>query len=371
MRRASTRVGRGLLEARRRRAGRRQPGHRPGDGRVRPGPSRPSTISAGGSRASATARRPPTSTTTGDRTEYGRARSAASSSPPCSPCPTVLISMVPAADVRRLAVAAPFALTTPVVFWCGWRFHRATLVNLRHGAATMDTLVSIGTLAAWAWSMVALRVPRRRARRRHAGMAQAAARRRATPHVYFETGGVIVTLILLGKWFEARARRRSGDALRRAGRARAPGRPGSRTAPRSRSSTLTVGDALRGAPGREDRHRRRGRRGHVRGRHLDAHRRAGAGRRRSGDEVIGATVNTNGRLVVEATRVGADTALAQIVRLVEEAQGSRAPIQRLADRVVGVFVPVVLARRRGARWSAGCVAGHGRPTRPSPPRSRC
>ena len=128
--------------------------------------------------------------------------------------PTVAISMIPPLMFDGWQWVA-FALTTPVVVYSGWGFHRAAVVNLRHGAATMDTLVSMGTLAAWTWSTVALLFlgAADTGSSAMAGMAGTASSG-SDVHVYFETAGVIVTLILLGKWFEARARRRSGDALR-------------------------------------------------------------------------------------------------------------------------------------------------------------
>ena len=218
------------------------------------------------------------------------------------------------------------ALATPVVWWAGWPFHRAAALNARHGAATMDTLISIGTLAAWTWSVVGL-----------VALDDA--------HTYFEVGAVITTLILLGRFLEARARRRSGAAIRAmlelgAKEARvlrggqevvvtveeiAPGdlfvvRPGEKIATdgviedglSAVDSSMLTGEPVPVEVG-------------------------------PGDEVAGATVNTFGRLVVRATRVGAETALAQIARLVEEAQAGKAPIQRLVDRVSAVFVPIVLA----------------------------
>ena len=160
-------------------------------------------------------------------------------------------------------------------------------------------------------------------------------------HVYFETAAVIITLILLGKWFEARARRRSGDALR------ALAHLGAKTARLDDGREVPLDDLEVGMrfvvrPGEKVATDGRVVEGHsavdlsmITGEPVPVE--VGPG-----DEVIGATINANGSLVVEATRVGADTALAQIVRLVDEAQGSRAPIQRLADRVAGIFVPAVL-----------------------------
>ncbi|MDY7102039.1 MAG: heavy metal translocating P-type ATPase, partial [Actinomycetota bacterium] len=213
-------------------------------------------------------------------------------------------------------------LTLGVVFGCGWRFHRAAAVNLRHGGATMDTLVSLGTISATAWSSVVL----------VSG---------SGGHVYFETAAVIVTLILLGRFFEARARRATGEAIRRLADLGARDAeledgttvpveqlvPGDRFVVRPGGRIATDGEVVSGTSA------------------VDTSMLTGEPVPvvvAPGDEVVGATVNTTGSLVVEARRVGADTMLAQIVRLTEEAQGSQAPVQRLADRIAGVFVPVVL-----------------------------
>jgi P-type Cu+ transporter len=236
--------------------------------------------------------------------------------------PAMLLSMVPALkfDGWEWVVAA---LSTPVVFWSGWLFHRAAAMNIRHGSTTMDTLVSMGSLASWIWSAVVL-------------LANV-----EDGHIYFETGAVIVALILLGKWFELRAKRRSGDAIR------ALADLGARTA-RLEDGTevaldaLVVGMRFVVRPGEKIATDGLVVAGHSA---IDASMVTGepvpveVG---IGDEVIGATINANGSLVVEATKVGADTALAQIIRLVDEAQGSRAEVQRLADRVSAVFVPVAI-----------------------------
>ncbi len=246
--------------------------------------------------------------------------------------PVVAVSMVSPLrfDGWRWAALAASAV---VIFGSGWGFHRAALRNLRHRAATMDTLVSLGTTAAWVWSAVVLL----------AGVEGG--------HVYFETGTVIVALVLLGKWLEARATRRSGEAVRALARLGASTallvdgteipaerlgvgmrfivRPGERIA--------TDGVVVGGASAVDM--------SMVTGEPVPVEVAAG-------DEVIGATVNADGTLEVEATRVGADTALAQIVRLVDEAQGGRAAVQRLADRVASVFVPmvIVLAAATLAAW---------------------
>ena len=256
--------------------------------------------------------------------------------------PTVVISMVPPLMFTNWQWVA-FALSTPVVFYCGWGFHRAALVNLRHGTATMDTLVSMGTLAAWAWSTVALFFLNAADETSDSmgGMAGMSSDG-DTAHVYFETAGVIITLILLGKWFEARARRRSGDALRKLAEL------GVKTARLEDGTEIPLEELIVGVrfvvrPGEKVATDGTVVEGHsaidmsmITGEPVPVE--VGPG-----DEVVGATVNVNGHLVVEATRIGNDTALAQIVQLVEDAQGSRAPIQRLADRVAGVFVPIVFA----------------------------
>ena len=218
-----------------------------------------------------------------------------------------------------------FALGTPVVLWAGWPFHRAALLNARHGAATMDTLVSIGTLAAWAWSVVALVL--------------------GVGETYFEVGAVITTLILLGRWLESGARRRSGAAIRsllelapREARVLRDGREVVVNV-----DALVVDDRFVVRPGEKiatD--------GVVEEGESAIDRSLLTGEPvpvdvRVGDEVAGATVNTYGRLVVRATKVGSETMLAQIARMVADAQAGKADVQRLADRVSAVFVPVVLA----------------------------
>jgi P-type Cu+ transporter len=218
------------------------------------------------------------------------------------------------------------ALATPVVLWAGWPFHRAAALNARHLNATMDTLISIGTLAAWGWSTtVAL-----------AGLDEP---------TYFEVGGVTTTLVLLGRYLEARARRRSSAAIRAllelgAKEARVLRDGAEVLAP---VDELRVGDRFVVRPGDKIA--------------TDGVVEAGASAVDQsmltgesipvdvgpGSEVAGATINTHGRLVVRAIRVGAETALAQIARLVAEAQAGKAPIQRLVDRISAVFVPIVIA----------------------------
>jgi len=238
--------------------------------------------------------------------------------------PLVAFTMIPPLRFAGWEWLA-LALATPVVFWCGAGFHRATLLNARHGAATMDTLISVGTLSAWTWSVVVL-----------VGGIDA--------HTYFEVAAVITTLILLGRWLELRARGRSSEAIR------ALLELGAKEARVLRDGTevlvpvdqLVVGDLFVVRPGEKiatDGVVAEGRsaidQSMLTGEPVPVEVAPGA-------EVAGATINTSGRLVVRATRVGADTALAQIARLVSEAQAGKAPIQRLVDRVSAVFVPVVL-----------------------------
>ena len=238
--------------------------------------------------------------------------------------PLVLLTMIPPLQFGGWEWVA-LLLATPVVFWAGWTFHHAAFVNARHGAATMDTLVSVGTLAAWTWSTVVL----------VAGI---------DAEMYFEVGAVITTLILLGRYLEARARSRSGDAIR------ALLELGAKDARVLRDGDevlvpidqLVVGDRFVVRPGEKIATDGRVVEGSSA---LDQSMLTGEPVPVEvvvGDDVAGAMINVSGRLVIEATKVGADTALAQIARLVSEAQAGKAPIQRLVDRVSAIFVPVVI-----------------------------
>jgi Cu+-exporting ATPase len=239
--------------------------------------------------------------------------------------PLVLLSAIPPLQFGGWRWAA-LALATPVVFWCGRSFHRAAALNLRHRNVTMDTLISLGTLAAWTWSTVVL----------VAGL---------DADVYFEVAAVIATLILAGRFLEARARRRSGEAIRALLELGAKQacvlrdgaevvvpveelRPGDRFVVRPGEKIATDGVVEDGASAVDQ--------SMLTGESVPAE-------IVPGDDVAGATINTYGRLVVRATKVGAETALAQIARLVAEAQAGKAPVQRLADRVSAVFVPIVIA----------------------------
>jgi P-type Cu+ transporter len=256
---------------------------------------------------------------------------------------------VAAGYLRRLLVAAPLslavlaltmlpgvpdtttvrwwvlALATPVVLYAGWPFHRAAAVNARHGASTMDTLVSLGTLVAYGWSLV-----------------QAVTGGGST---YAEVAATVTTFLLLGRWLEAGAKHRAGAALRAllelgAHQATLLGddgseqpvdvsvlRPGMRFLVRPGEQVATDGIVLEGHSALDE--------SLLTGESLPVD-------RGPGNTVVGSTLNTDGRLVVEVTRVGRDTALARIAELVRHTQATKAPVQRLADRVSAVFVPVVL-----------------------------
>jgi Cu+-exporting ATPase len=257
--------------------------------------------------------------------------------------PVLLISMVPAWQFPWWQWMS-FALACVVVIWGAWPFHRATLLNLQHGNATMDTLISIGTLAAFGWSAYALLFgaageigfthPFEFRLIRHA----------PTANIYLEAAVGITTFVLLGRYLEARAKRRSGAAVR----ALLDLAPSEVTLLTANGETvidvseLHVGDRFVVRPGE-----RVATDGLIVSGHsaLDASTVTGESvpvEVGPGDAVAGATVNTHGRLVVEATRVGADTQLAQVVRMVEAAQSGKAAVQRLADRVSAVFVPIVI-----------------------------
>ena len=254
--------------------------------------------------------------------------------------PLVLISMVPALQFHDWQWVA-LVLATPVVLWGGWPFHRYALLNLRHGATTMDTLVSIGTLTAYVWSVIALLFLGAADHSGEMSFGAMFSGGDGTVHVYFETAAAIISLLLLGRYFEARARRQSSHALR------ALLELGAKTARLDTGEEIAIAELEVGMrfvvrPGEKIA---------TDGRVVDGSSAIDVAMLTGepvpmdvavGDEVFGATLNTSGRLVVEATKIGSDTALAQIARLVEQAQGSKAPVQRLADRISAVFVPVVL-----------------------------
>jgi P-type Cu+ transporter len=258
--------------------------------------------------------------------------------------PVLVLAMVPALQFDNWQWLS-LQLATPVVIWGAWPFHKAAWQNAKHAAATMDTLISVGVSAAWLWSLYALflgdagmsgmRMPFELIPERGAG----------ADHLYLEVAAVVTTLILLGRYFETRATRRAGVALKallelgakdvavldeHARETRVPVerlQVGQRFVVRPGEKLATDGVVEEGTSA------------------VDMSMLTGESipvEVQPGSDVAGATVNVGGRLIVRATKVGADTALAQIAKLVTDAQTGKAPVQRLADRVSGVFVPIVI-----------------------------
>ncbi|WP_433331438.1 heavy metal translocating P-type ATPase [Spirillospora sp. CA-294931] len=258
--------------------------------------------------------------------------------------PVIEMAMVPAWQFTNWQWLS-LALAAPVVVYGGWPFHKAAWTNLRHGAATMDTLVSLGTLAAFGWSLWALFFGTAGKPGMTHGFEFSMTRGDGSMNIYLEAAAGVIAFILAGRYFEVRSKRRAGAALRalmelgakevsvlREGREErvpierlAPGdvfvvRPGEKIATdgvvdegsSAVDASMLTGESVPVEVG-------------------------------PGDTVIGATVNAGGRLLVKATRVGADTQLAQMARLVEEAQTGKAQVQRLADRISAIFVPIVIA----------------------------
>ncbi|MGW5395083.1 heavy metal translocating P-type ATPase [Streptomyces sp. NPDC003952] len=262
--------------------------------------------------------------------------------------PVVLLAMVPALQFDNWQWLS-LTLAAPVVVWGALPFHKAAWTNARHGAATMDTLVSVGTGAAFAWSLWALFFG-------HAGMPGmrhgfdfGVSRTDGSSAIYLEVAAGVVSFILLGRYLEARSKRKAGAALKALMRLGAKDvavlRGG--TEVRIPVSALAVGDRFLVRPGEKIA---------TDGTVVEGSSAVDAAMLTGesvpvevtvGDTVTGATVNTSGRLVVEATRVGSDTQLARMARLVEDAQNGKAEVQRLADRISGVFVPVVLVLALG------------------------
>jgi Cu+-exporting ATPase len=258
--------------------------------------------------------------------------------------PVVILSMVPAWQFTNWQWLA-LTLASPVVVWGALPFHRAAWANARHGAATMDTLISLGVGAAYLWSLWALFFG-------HAGMPGMRMAFSLLPdatsgaeHIYLEVAAAVTVFILAGRYFEARAKSQSGAALRAlldmGAKDVAVLRGGSEI--RIPTAQLVVGDSFVVRPGEKiatDGVITEGTSA------VDASMLTGEPvpvEVRPGDQVTGATVNAGGRLVVEATRIGADTQLAQMARLVEDAQNGKTSVQRLADRVSAIFVPIVIA----------------------------
>jgi len=272
--------------------------------------------------------------------------------------PVLLLSMIPVLQFDNWQWLS-LTLASPVVVWGALPFHRAAFANVRHGAATMDTLISVGVSSAWLWSLWALFLG-------GAGMAGMRmsfeflpSREGGPGHIYLEAASVVTVLILSGRYFEAKAKRRSGAALRALLNMGAKDVAVIREGQEVRIPTdeLVVGEVFSVRPGEKVA---------TDGIVTDGTSAVDASMLTGesvpvevgpGDAVVGATVNAGGRLLVRATQVGADTQLAQISRLVEDAQNGKAQVQRLADRVSGIFVPVVilLAMSTLAVW---LVTGH-------------
>lgn len=258
--------------------------------------------------------------------------------------PVIAMAMIPALQFTNWQWLS-LTLTAPVVVWGAWPFHRAALANLRHGSTTMDTLISMGTLAALGWSVYALFWGSAGTPGMTHGFELTLTRTDGSASVYFEVAAGVTTFILAGRYFEARSKRRAGAALRallelgaRDVMVRKDG-----VEQRIPIDQLSVGDEFVVRPGEKiatDGVVVEGRSA------VDASMLTGEPVPvdvEAGDPVVGATANVDGRLVVRANRVGSDTQIAQMARLVEEAQSGKAPAQRLADRISGVFVPIVIA----------------------------
>ncbi|WP_189184938.1 heavy metal translocating P-type ATPase [Streptomyces albiflavescens] len=257
--------------------------------------------------------------------------------------PVVLMSMVPALQFDSWQWLS-LTLAAPVVVWGGLPFHQAALTNARHGAATMDTLVSVGTLAAFGWSLWALFFGDAGMPGMHDDFRLTISRMDGASTIYLEVAAGVVAFILLGRYLEARSKRRAGAALRALMELGAKDVAVLRDGREIRVPVgqLTVGDRFVVRPGEKVA---------TDGTVVEGSSAVDASMLTGesvpvdvtvGDAVTGATVNAGGRLVVEATRVGADTQLARMARLVEDAQNGKAEVQRLADRISGIFVPVVL-----------------------------
>ncbi|MFF4198233.1 heavy metal translocating P-type ATPase [Nonomuraea sp. NPDC001831] len=259
--------------------------------------------------------------------------------------PVIAMAMVPALQFTNWQWLS-LVLAAPVVVYAGWPFHKAAWTNLRHGAATMDTLISIGTLAALGWSLWALFFGTAGTPGMTHPFELTIERTDGSGNIYLEAAAGVTAFILAGRYFESRSKRRAGAALRALMElgAKDVELADGRRVP---VEQLKAGDTFVVRPGEKiatDGVIEEGTSA------VDASMLTGESvpvEVRPGDAVTGATVNAGGRLVVRATRVGADTQLAQMAKLVEEAQTGKAEVQRLADRVSGIFVPIVIALALG------------------------
>jgi Cu+-exporting ATPase len=257
--------------------------------------------------------------------------------------PVLLISMIPALQFDNWQWLS-LQLATPVVLWGAWPFHRAAWANLKHATATMDTLISVGTLSAWLWSVYALFLGDAGANGMRMVFNLIPSSGGGANEIYLETASIVTTFILAGRYFEARAKRRAGAALK------ALLELGARDVAildpdgserRVQIDELKVGQQFVVRPGEKvatDGTVEDGRSA------IDMSMLTGESvpvEVEPGSDVAGATINAGGRLIIRATKIGSDTALAQIARLVTEAQTGKAPVQRLADRISGIFVPTV------------------------------
>lgn len=258
--------------------------------------------------------------------------------------PVIAMAMVPALQFPNWQWLS-LTLAAPVVVWAGWPFHHAAWVNLRHRTATMDTLISMGTLAAFGWSIYALFWGTAGVTGMTHPFELTIGRTDGSGNIYLEVAAGVTTFVLAGRYFEARAKRRAGAALRALLELGAKDVVVLRGGAEQRIPVdqLAVGDQFVVRPGEKIATDGVVVQGNSA---VDASMLTGeplpvdVG---PGDQVVGATINVDGRLVVRANRIGSDTALAQIARLVENAQNEKARTQRLADRISGVFVPIVIA----------------------------
>ncbi|WP_425428078.1 heavy metal translocating P-type ATPase [Streptosporangium amethystogenes] len=258
--------------------------------------------------------------------------------------PVIAMAMIPALQFTNWQWLS-LVLAAPVVAYAGWPFHRAAWTNLRHGAATMDTLVSLGTLAALGWSLWALFLGSAGTPGMTHPFAFTIERTDGSGNIYLEAAAGVTAFILAGRYFEARSKRRAGAALRALLELGAKDVTVLRDGHEIRvpSDQLKVGDRFMVRPGEKiatDGVIEEGSSA------IDASMLTGESvpvEVGPGAAVTGATVNAGGRLLIRATRIGADTQLAQMARLVEDAQTGKAAVQRLADRVSGIFVPIVIA----------------------------
>ncbi|TDW19184.1 heavy metal translocating P-type ATPase [Kribbella kalugense] len=273
--------------------------------------------------------------------------------------PVVAFGMIPALQFDSWQWAS-LTLAFPVVTWAAWPFHKAAWTNLRHAATTMDTLISLGVLSSFLWSLYALFIGTAGQPGMKMPFTLIPSRGSGAEEIYLEVATAVTTFILAGRYFEARAKRRSGAALRTllelGAKDVAVLRDGTET--RIPADQLVTGDEFVVRPGEKiatDGVIVTGSSA------VDASMLTGESvpvEVSAGDAVVGATVNAGGRLIVRATRVGADTQLAQMARLVEDAQNGKAEVQRLADKVSGFFVPIVIGL---ALATLGFWLGNGSP----------